>query len=320
MARLNLNAQGRALVERLGGHWHGHYGLCRCPAHDDRTPSLRIAVGDKTLLVHCFAGCERISILRALHALDAGKAFSSDPIATGAERRSRTTIWQALRIWYTARPLAGTPADVYLRRRAIVARPACIRFHGSLRISNGAYAVSRPGMVVAIETDEGVVAVQRTFLTPDGRKAPIPSPRRGLGSPGIGAVRLAAPDEWGRLGLAEGTETALSASELHDIPVWATVGAENFGRLAIPERVRELHLFLDNGAGGDRAERLLRVRQLPVDRIITHRPPDAFKDWNDVAMAAARSGHEERGTGVGASEPWGRMSEETDRCRLNSSL
>jgi hypothetical protein len=208
---------------------------------------------------------------------------------------------------------------LYLRRRAIFARPSCIRYHSNLRVSGGSYAVSWPGMVVAIETDEGMVAVQRTFLTPDGRKAPIPSPRRGLGSPGIGAVRLAPPDEAGKLGLAAGVETALSASELQGIPVWATVGVENFGKVAIPERVRELHLFLDNGAGGDRAERLLLARQLRVDCIIAHRPPDAFKDWNDVAMAAARSGHEERGTRVGASEPWGRMSEETNPCRSNSS-
>ena len=38
--------------------------------------------------------------------------------------------------------------------------------------------------------------------------------------------------------------------QLFRIPCWATLGNERFGLVTIPESVRELHLFVDNDAGG----------------------------------------------------------------------
>lgn len=41
--------------------------MARCPAHDDRNPSLSVTEGeDGRILLHCFAGCETEDILRAL--------------------------------------------------------------------------------------------------------------------------------------------------------------------------------------------------------------------------------------------------------------
>lgn len=41
--------------------------VCRCPAHEDRSPSMTIrAVGDGRILMHCFAGCGTDAILGAL--------------------------------------------------------------------------------------------------------------------------------------------------------------------------------------------------------------------------------------------------------------
>ncbi len=48
----------RELVTALGGRWHGSYGTARCPAHDDRDPSLSVRDGvDGEPVVNCFAGC-----------------------------------------------------------------------------------------------------------------------------------------------------------------------------------------------------------------------------------------------------------------------
>ena len=41
----------------------GHMG--RCPAHEDHSPSLSIAEGDKTILIHCHAGCQPAAVLAA---------------------------------------------------------------------------------------------------------------------------------------------------------------------------------------------------------------------------------------------------------------
>ena len=46
---------------------HGTSYLARCPAHDDRHPSLSIAEGeDGRILVYCRAGCETQAVLAAL--------------------------------------------------------------------------------------------------------------------------------------------------------------------------------------------------------------------------------------------------------------
>ena len=40
--------------------------IARCPAHDDRSPSLSIKEVADRLLLHCFAGCETYEIVSAL--------------------------------------------------------------------------------------------------------------------------------------------------------------------------------------------------------------------------------------------------------------
>jgi hypothetical protein len=45
------------------GRW-----MARCPAHDDRTPSLSITDRKGTVLVHCFAGCRQAEVIEALRA------------------------------------------------------------------------------------------------------------------------------------------------------------------------------------------------------------------------------------------------------------
>ena len=37
-----LERRAREIVDSLGGTWRRNRGMCRCPAHDDRTPSLSV--------------------------------------------------------------------------------------------------------------------------------------------------------------------------------------------------------------------------------------------------------------------------------------
>src|SRR5262249_36102233 len=51
-------------VRKSGGGWTA---LCPAPAHDDRTASLSIGVGDAdNVLLKCFAGCSVPAIVEAL--------------------------------------------------------------------------------------------------------------------------------------------------------------------------------------------------------------------------------------------------------------
>lgn len=55
-------------IDRGGGavERHGRRASCRCPAHDDRSPSLSVTAGETRVLVHCHAGCDTDDVLAAL--------------------------------------------------------------------------------------------------------------------------------------------------------------------------------------------------------------------------------------------------------------
>ena len=57
------------LIDRLDGvkeTGHGKF-VSKCPAHDDRSPSLAVReCDDGRVLIHCFAGCEVESVLTAV--------------------------------------------------------------------------------------------------------------------------------------------------------------------------------------------------------------------------------------------------------------
>jgi hypothetical protein len=137
-------------------------------------------------------------------------------------------------------------------------------------------------MLAAVTTDIGIIAIHRTYLDlASGKIAGFERPKRALGSLGNGAVRFAPPVQ-GRLGLAEGIESALSAMQLFGIPCWATLGNERFGIVSIPESVRELYLFIDNDAGGALAgERAMKAYTAPTRVIHSRAPASPRFDWND---------------------------------------
>lgn len=114
-----LGWQALDLVERLGGRWSGGGGLCRCPAHEDRSPSLSVRAGAKRLLLHCFAGCSAGRVLEALKAqglLLPGSGPAGGRRSTVGDRRS---VAAARRIWDAGRAIDGTLASRYLARRGI---------------------------------------------------------------------------------------------------------------------------------------------------------------------------------------------------------
>lgn len=287
-ARTSLEAQGREIVERLSGEWRRAGGMCRCPAHDDRTPSLSVRLGERRLLFHCFAGCaigEVLSALRALQFLSPElPADWNEPVATPADpgRRNRGA---AARLWAASRPIGMSPVEAYLRGRGLALEASDLRYHPRTPYGRGPQAIFRPAMLAAVRDASGLVAVHRTYL--DLRSAglaELPVPKRALGRLGQGAVRLR-PADGGTLGWAEGIETAMAATMLTGIPCWATLGTERFARVALPPSVRRLVLFLDNDPGGRRAERLAHeVHRDSRIEIEARYPEAAGADWNDVLL------------------------------------
>ena len=286
----SLVETARCICESRGGKWSGTKGMACCPAHDDRTPSLGVSIGRQAILFHCFAGCDQQSVLAALarEGFEAPALFSGSKAADFPEpTRTRKPSTAALRIWRDAERLCASPAKAYLESRGILAASQALRFHPRTPLGPKGRTRFLTAMIAAVSLDEGPIAIHRTFLSGNA-KADFDKPKRALGSLGEAAVRLFAPAS-GKLGLAEGIESAMSAYALTGIPVWATLGNERFGLVSVPESVTELHLFVDHDAGGElAASRGLAAYEQEGRTIHVRKPSSHDTDWNDELTAWLR--------------------------------
>jgi len=296
----SLEATARRICATRGGYWSGSKGMARCPAHDDRTPSLGVTIGRSAILFHCFAGCSQNEVLDALarEGVTARQLFGGSPGTSPLPSpRELKPSANALRLWREARPLPGSPAKAYLEARGITAASGELRYLHQTPLGPRGQVQFLPAMLAAVSLDEGPVAIHRTFLDlVKPAKAGLARPKRALGVLHGAAVRLFAP-KGGKLGLAEGIESALSARALTQIPCWATLGNERFGLVSIPESVVELHLFVDHDPGGDLAAiRGLEAYAREDRRIVVRRPSKRGDDWNDelIVWSRRRMPEEER--------------------------
>lgn len=283
MSRLPPDAQARArdIVEKLGGVWRGTRGECRCPAHDDGTPSLSVRLGDRAILFHCFAGCETTDVLKAL---DRMHLHDRGPLDMSKRKPESDLSELARRLWRSSIPIAGTPAEDYLSARALTMLSSKLRYNARTVLGKGPSRRILPAMIAAVENDLGVVAVQRTFLDLQViTRKPLPSPKVALGLLGGAAIRLApATDE---LGLAEGIEDALSAMQWFGTPTWALGGIERLALVDIPTQVRRVIVYGDRGKPAEAGLARARDHLVANGRVLEVRLPERHDDWNDAWRA-----------------------------------
>lgn len=294
-----LEVAGNALVTRLGGKWSGGRGMCLCPAHPDRTPSLSVRIGERRLLFHCFAGCDQQAVIAAVRSILAsaltGRLLDRESAARAKDGNDDWVRARARALWDEAHALQGSPAAAYLEARGIFTSCAQLRYHPCTPVRVAGQLARGPAMIARISDECGTLAIQRCFLDlPRSRLSMDLKPaRRMLGRPGAGAVRLSAHGEV--LGLAEGIETALAASILLEIPVWAVLGSARFARVRVPANVARIVLLPDADHAGVQAARRARdaFRAESQDsgalggrvgtrdaRIVM--PWHGLNDWNDV--------------------------------------
>lgn len=144
------------------------------------------------------------------------------------------------RVWNESVPISdrdAEPARLYLARRGIsIPSPEALRFHPSLAYYDGDKRIGEyPAIIAMVSGTQGnPVTIHRTYLTQDGKKAPVESPKKLMSYPKDrkiigGAIRLVDPGPV--LAVAEGLETALAVLEGTGLPVWCAVNAlllENF--------------------------------------------------------------------------------------------
>lgn len=108
------------LTGRLRGRWHGRYGEALCPAHEDRRPSLSIRDGEQSVLVKCHAGRTPETVIAVLRRDGLwSDTPGREPVGAKPKHSLEETRHYLLSIWRQCLPIAGTPAERYLRNRDI---------------------------------------------------------------------------------------------------------------------------------------------------------------------------------------------------------
>lgn len=301
----------QTLTAALNGRWQNDYGMACCPAHEDRTPSLRIRLGDNGRpLLRCFTGCPQEAILDALKSRGLWEGRPADWQPTDAElaeirkrreedqARQRKKTNTARKWWNEARPINDTPAEKYLRGRGItIPLPPTLRYHPSLM--HGPTGLYLPALVAAICVWPGrePSAVQRIFIKMDGSgKAPVSNPKRTYGPPCGGAVRLAPAGEV--LALSEGIETGLSVQQVDELPTWACLGTSGLAGVVLPDEARQVKIYADHDsskrADGTEFNPGLEAAKAASDRLMAEgrsvqikMPKAAREDFNSILQRRA---------------------------------
>ncbi len=196
-----------------------------------------------------------------------------------------------------SRPILGTIAETYLRRRGITALhgTANLRFHPRCYYRHDLDSPTQiwPAMVAAV-TDLGgtITGAHRTWLDPSGRdKAPIDTPRRAMGHLLGHAVRFGMAHDV--LAAGEGIETMLSLRCVMSVmPMVAALSAAHLAAILFPRTLRRLYIARDNDPAGDGALANLidRSREAGIEAItLSPRLGDFNEDLHEAGVNALRA-------------------------------
>ena len=157
-----------------------------------------------------------------------------------------------------SRPIAGTIAEAYLRRRGITTLHdnTGLRFHPRCYYRSDADAPTEtwPALIAAVtDLDGTITGVHRTWLDPSGRdKAPVDSPRRAMGHLLGQGVRFGVAHDV--MAAGEGIETMLSLRcVMPTMPMIAALSAAHLAAILFPVTLQRLYIARDADPAGDGA-------------------------------------------------------------------
>jgi putative DNA primase/helicase len=228
--------------------------------------------------------------------------ITQTPTSTTPEPDQRN-IDALKRVYAASRPIqANDPVDTYFHNRGIglTTYPKVLRHNSELNyFEDGKLIGTHPGMLALVQAPDGKpVTLHRIYLTSDGNKAAVATPKK-LMAPGIPssisgcAIRLFEPTN--TLLIAEGIETALAVHVATGSPVWATISANGMAALQLPDTVRRVNIMADHdlsGAGQRAAYSLAsRLQQSGCDaRVVLPKGPIPENaksiDWLDILGGA----------------------------------
>jgi hypothetical protein len=134
------------IARALGGRKSGSRWMARCPAHEDRSPSLSIIERNGRVLVHCHSGCAQADVIAALRARGLWLEAETKLVLTPeqkhdwARRRHQTEVhlanaelWKRTAVLMTEQVLANLKAALF-DPTAGPAEPDTVRWYESYLI------------------------------------------------------------------------------------------------------------------------------------------------------------------------------------------
>lgn len=209
------------------------------------------------------------------------------------------------------------PARLYFARRGIsISPPESLRFHPSLSYYDGKEKVGEyPAIISMVSGATGnAVTIHRIYLTQDGNKAPVKSPKKLMSYPSDrkiigGAIRVSpASKKSSTLLVAEGVETTVAVmegTEETEFPVWSTVNALLMENFVPPDWATRVIIFGDKdrpteqhpkGHGQEAAKKLVQrlwQRGIQASAIIPAGeipPGEKSLDWLDILKTNGSAG------------------------------
>jgi hypothetical protein len=254
---------------------------CPVPSHGkgrgDRSPSLRIGDGQTRLLVHCYAGCNRLDVLHELRRRDLliddvptfrrRRAHPSDErpwVNEYAHEQRRKASW----LWLHHRPISGTPAEKYLRKRGITCPlpptlgflpPSKPEHHPAMIAAFGIPDEPEPGELGELR-HTCVGSVHLTLIKPDGSgKVDVEKPKLVVGSPSARPIVIGPPNDLLGLAICEGIEDALTAHHATGLGAWAAGAAGFMPKLAdaAPSYIEAVTIYAHSDKAGREGARAL---------------------------------------------------------------
>lgn len=192
------------------------------------------------------------------------------------------------KVWNNSAQLTGKdPVSLYLQVRGITIRPKNVRF--CEKCYESATKKNLVAMVAAIHNKKGVkIGIHRTYLEGNG-KSDIESPKKLM--PPVeplngSAIRLSYPGD-DCLGVSEGIESALSASQLFNIAVWACMSSSLLEAWEPPENIKKIIILGDNdfSFGGEKSAYTLAYKLYKKGYLVEVKIPNIVgQDFNDVLL------------------------------------
>jgi len=198
-----------------------------------------------------------------------------------------------------AHPLTRqSPVGQYLVHRGLgklTRAPRALRMAALPYFDDGREIGRFPVMLAAVtDLQGGLVGLHRTFIGADGKKAPVPQPKKLSRTTGLlagASIKLHEPsliDGKLVLGVAEGVETALACYLGSGIATWSCMNAGGIRSFDWPHGLQALIVFADNDASGvgQAAGRDLAGRAAAAGvevRVLV--PETVGTDWLDTYVA-----------------------------------